>query len=91
MVIYASMKFWFYSNLAKHPEKPKLASMHFLTSPRGPGEYAAYSQTLCDKCAVRAMLQLLDLLIFGGDVTKSRFRCRRRLVLHDFIFCLGKL
>ena len=40
------MKFWFYSNLAKHPEKPKLASMHFLTSQRGPGEYAAYSQTL---------------------------------------------
>ena len=44
-----------------------------------------------NKCAVRAMLQLLDLLIFGGDVTKSRFRCRRRLALHDFIFCLGKL
>ena len=37
------------------------------------------------------MLQLLDLLSFGGDVTKTRFRCRRRLALRDFIFCLGKL
>ena len=44
-----------------------------------------------NKCAARAMLQLLDLLIFGGDVTKTRFPCRRRLALHDFIFCLYKL
>ena len=43
-----------------------------------------------NKCAARAMLQSLDLFTFGGDVTTTRFRYRRRLALHDFIFCLGK-